>query len=213
MVSGTGLTHKNSALNRQAMHQAEAGKLTDSMQIYQWGVSLGHPQVGSIGVQPEWFYLTHIQRTPELMQEAVDLAKRGCFVDIDTVDEDLAEKLHLYKECGGPMEKLTVSSDASISGPGNVFSQIRSCVRDGGFAIEELLPLVTSNTATALKLEGKGVVAEGAFADLLVIEKETFELRDVFSKGRTMMSHGKMQAMEKFLEESNRDIRLQGANA
>jgi len=38
------------------MHQAEEGKLTDSMQIYQWGVSLGHPQAGSIGVQPEWFY-------------------------------------------------------------------------------------------------------------------------------------------------------------
>jgi hypothetical protein len=56
MVSGTGLTHKNSALNRQAMHQAEEGKLTDSMQIYQWGASLGHPQAGSIGVQPEWFY-------------------------------------------------------------------------------------------------------------------------------------------------------------
>ena len=56
MVSGTGLTHKNSALNRQAMHQAEEGKLTDSMQIYQWGVSSGHPDTGSIGVQPEWFY-------------------------------------------------------------------------------------------------------------------------------------------------------------
>lgn len=56
IVSGTGLTHKNSALNRQMMHQAEQTKLTDSMQMYQWGVAGGHPENGAIGVQPEWFY-------------------------------------------------------------------------------------------------------------------------------------------------------------
>jgi hypothetical protein len=57
LVSGTGLTHKASAENRERMHQAEAqGKLTDSMIIYQWGVAGGHPKKGEIGVQPEWFY-------------------------------------------------------------------------------------------------------------------------------------------------------------
>ena len=35
MVSGTGLTHKNSALNRQIMHQAEENTVTDSMKMYQ----------------------------------------------------------------------------------------------------------------------------------------------------------------------------------
>jgi hypothetical protein len=56
MVSGTGLTHKNSALNRQMMHQAGESKLTDSMQMYQWGLAGGWPAAGAIGVQPEWFY-------------------------------------------------------------------------------------------------------------------------------------------------------------
>lgn len=56
MVSGTGLTHKNSALNRQMMHQSVVEKPTDSMQIYQWGVEGGSPAAGIIGVQPEWFY-------------------------------------------------------------------------------------------------------------------------------------------------------------
>jgi hypothetical protein len=56
LVSGTGLTHKNSALNRQMMHQATEQKLTDSMQMYQWGVEGGHPAENKIGVQPEWFY-------------------------------------------------------------------------------------------------------------------------------------------------------------
>ena len=56
MVSGTGLTHKNSALNRQMMHAAEKATLTDSMKMYQWGVEGGQPGDGNIGTQPEWFY-------------------------------------------------------------------------------------------------------------------------------------------------------------
>ncbi len=56
LVSGTGLTHQSSALNRQTMHQAEQSNLTDSMRMYQWGVQGGRPVAHEIGVQPEWFY-------------------------------------------------------------------------------------------------------------------------------------------------------------
>jgi hypothetical protein len=57
LVTGTGLTHKASAENREKMHQAQAaGKLTDSMRMYQWGVDGGRPAEGQIGAQPEWFY-------------------------------------------------------------------------------------------------------------------------------------------------------------
>lgn len=56
LVSGTGLTHKNSALNRQMMHQATDEKPTDSIRMYQWGVEGGFPTKGAIGIQPEWFY-------------------------------------------------------------------------------------------------------------------------------------------------------------
>ncbi|MCW3053674.1 MAG: hypothetical protein JWN14_2844 [Chthonomonadales bacterium] len=60
LVSGTGLTHKKSAANRDAMHQsggaATAAPVTDSMKIYQWGAEGGRPAEGAIGVQPEWFY-------------------------------------------------------------------------------------------------------------------------------------------------------------
>ncbi|SDE84104.1 hypothetical protein SAMN04487996_107154 [Dyadobacter soli] len=57
LVAGTGLTHKNSALNRQAMHAATEGtKPTDSIIMYEWGVANGFPAAGEIGVQPEWFY-------------------------------------------------------------------------------------------------------------------------------------------------------------
>ncbi|WP_296702154.1 AraD1 family protein [Algoriphagus sp.] len=57
IVTGTGLTHLNSAMNRDVMHQNDAENLlTDSMKVYQWGVEGGKPKDGEIGVQPEWFY-------------------------------------------------------------------------------------------------------------------------------------------------------------
>lgn len=57
LVTGTGLTHRASAENRDKMHQAAAAdELNDSMRMYQWGVDAGRPEPGAIGVQPEWFW-------------------------------------------------------------------------------------------------------------------------------------------------------------
>jgi hypothetical protein len=66
-VTGTGLTHKASAQNRQSMHIAETpvsersedpdpAPLTDSMKMYQIGLDGGRPKPGHIGASPEWFY-------------------------------------------------------------------------------------------------------------------------------------------------------------
>ena len=57
MVSGTGLTHKASAENRNKMNTAaDTGNQTDSMKMYFMGEEKGKPTKGQIGVQPEWFY-------------------------------------------------------------------------------------------------------------------------------------------------------------
>jgi hypothetical protein len=55
MVSGTGLTHRGSAANRNAMHATDAAP-TDSMRMFQWGLEGGRPAPGEVGVSPEWFY-------------------------------------------------------------------------------------------------------------------------------------------------------------
>jgi hypothetical protein len=54
-VTGTGLTHKASADNRQSMH-GDASNLTDSMKMYRIGLEGGRPENGCIGASPEWFY-------------------------------------------------------------------------------------------------------------------------------------------------------------
>lgn len=57
VISGTGLTHKASAENRQKMHEGqEKNELTDSMKMYLMGEEGGKPPPGTIGAQPEWFY-------------------------------------------------------------------------------------------------------------------------------------------------------------
>jgi beta-aspartyl-dipeptidase (metallo-type) len=162
------------------------------------------------GVRAEWLYLTHIQRSEDLMREAIEMAEQGCFVDIDTVDEDLVEKLSLYRKLGGPESQLTISSDASITSPGNVFSQIRACILEAGLALEDVLPFATKNTARALKLDRKGEIAPSKIADVLVIEKSNFDLMEVFSKGRNLLHEGTPVRHEKFLDESNRNIVLRG---
>ena len=55
LVSGTGLTHRRSADQRQSMHAADAAP-TDSLRMYELGVEGGRPVRGSIGNAPEWFY-------------------------------------------------------------------------------------------------------------------------------------------------------------
>ena len=57
MVTGTGLTHKASAENRDKMNAAaQDGSQTDSMKMYFMGEEGGKPGKGKVGVQPEWFY-------------------------------------------------------------------------------------------------------------------------------------------------------------
>lgn len=59
-VSGTGLTHYGSASARDAMHKklAASETLSDSMQMFKWGVEGGRPasDSGAPGAQPEWFH-------------------------------------------------------------------------------------------------------------------------------------------------------------
>jgi hypothetical protein len=59
LVSGTGLTHYGSAATRDSMHKklaAPTESLSDSMQMFKWGVEGGRPAAGTPGAQPEWFY-------------------------------------------------------------------------------------------------------------------------------------------------------------
>jgi beta-aspartyl-dipeptidase (metallo-type) len=164
-------------------------------------------------VRADWLYLTHVQRNEALLAEAIELAHEGVAVDFDVAAHDLAKWLRCYIDDGGPLDRLTFSSDADGCRPATVLDQIRDCVLRQGFALEELLPHVTANTASILGLEDRGRLQRGLRADVLVLDRDALEPVHVIAAGRRLMSNGRIAVAESFLEESDREVVLQGRKA
>jgi len=138
---------------------------------------------------------THCNRTPGLLADAVRLARRGVYVDIDTTEENLGQWFPRYWEQEAPADRLTVSSDAHALGDTlKLFEQFVASVHDFGLAVDQILPCFTSNTAAALKLAQKGRLAEGHDADVLVLRKGTLEIVHLFARGRHLVKDGRVQA-------------------
>jgi len=73
-----------------------------------------------------------------------------------------------------------------------------------------VLPLVTENTARALRLAGKGRLEPGKDADVVLLREGSLEVVDVFARGRRMVRDGAPVVRERFLEDSNRRVTLDG---
>jgi beta-aspartyl-dipeptidase (metallo-type) len=138
------------------------------------------------------FNPTHVNRRRGLFDEAIELARAGCTVDITAfpVEEgedacSAAEALQRYLASGAPPERVTISSDAGgclpcFDADGRVFSMdvgsagallqtIRELL-DRGVPLEQALPAFTSNPARLLRLAGKGEIVAGADADLVALD-------------------------------------------
>lgn len=161
-------------------------------------------------IKAEFLYPTHVERNEALMREAIALTRHGAFVDIDTMEEDLAQWLRFYLDHDGNPKQLTISSDAAISSPATLLEQFRDCVLRHGFALEQVLAILTANTSRALQLSKKGRLERQLDADVLVLHKDSLELREVFARGKRMFGAGKLLVTETFLARSNRRISLHG---
>ncbi|MGH9768802.1 MAG: amidohydrolase family protein [Blastocatellia bacterium] len=166
--------------------------------------------VKNYAVEPGWLYPTHIGRNRELMREAAAFTRLGAFVDVDTMEEDLPEQLRFFLNDNGDPGRLTVSSDAAISSPRTMYEQVRACVVEHGFPLEQVLPLVTANAARVLKLDRKGRLEQGRDADALVLRRKTLVVMRVFAMGKQLVRGGELVVAERFLIRSNRRISLYG---
>lgn len=166
-----------------------------------------HALIDDYELPPANIYATHITRSQALVDDAIQLAQKGAFVDI-TADSETCKWIAYYKEQNGKLEQLTVSSDGNGSLPKfnqrgemigfgvatqqTLFEQIWGAVQHHHFTIEEILPLVTTNTARALKLHTKGQIKEQFDADLLILDPNTYTLQHVFAKGQHMLGNGEI---------------------
>jgi beta-aspartyl-dipeptidase (metallo-type) len=161
-------------------------------------------------IEPRCLYASHVERTPELLTEAAAITRRGVYVDIDTVGDDLLESIDAFTSDGGDLSRLTVSSDASITPPRQRFDQLCRCAASPRWPVERWLPLVTANVAEVLKLARKGRLQPGADADIVVLRRDTLQLRHVVSRGQVLMRDGALTRRERFLQDSSRRIELHG---
>lgn len=161
-------------------------------------------------IKPEWLFPTHVQRSAELMDEAIAFAIEGMPINVDVVEEDAAKWTRYYLERGGPPGKFTISSDADSATPDVFYGQFCDLVVNHGIPLELALSFVTSNTAKILKLNKKGKLSEGCDADVLVLTKQSLEIHEVISKGRRLVADGRCQTKAKFLEQSSRNVTLVG---
>lgn len=158
------------------------------------GLDLVRRALDASELPPRVFNPTHVNRRRALFDEAIELARRGCCIDITAFPvedgEDAwraAEALSRYLASGAPADKVTVSSDAGgclpcfdadghvcgmdIGAPGALLDTLRELL-GRGHLLADVLPAFTSNVARLLRLPAKGRIAVGADADLLVLDAQ-----------------------------------------
>jgi predicted amidohydrolase len=73
-----------------------------------------------------------------------------------------------------------------------------------------VLPLVTDNTAHALRLSAKGRLECGNDADMVVLRKKSLEIVNVIAKGVRIVANSRLMIEEPFLADSTKRISLDG---
>jgi beta-aspartyl-dipeptidase (metallo-type) len=167
------------------------------------GLSLVREALSSAEIPARTYNPTHINRRKALFDEACELAKQGCWVDVTAfetgdVGYEPAEALIRYLGQALPQDKLTISSDgggclpcfdhhghmtkmdfASSSSMTNVFYQLL----DNGVAMEACLPFFTSNMAALMNFKNKGRLTPGCDADLLILDPKK-RIKHVMAQGQ-----------------------------
>jgi beta-aspartyl-dipeptidase (metallo-type) len=177
------------------------------------GLALVRRALDELETPPRVWNPTHVNRRRALFDEAVALAARGCTVDVtafpvaDGEDAWAADDaLVRYWASGAPPERVTVSSDGGgclpafdadgrvshmdVGDAGGLADALAALVARG-VALERALAPFTVNPATLLRLAGKGVVAVGADADLVVLDARA-RPRDVMARGRWHVRDGQV---------------------
>ncbi len=170
------------------------------------GLELVRRALAETELPPRTFNPTHINRKKALFEEALDVARAGCTVDItafplaDTLAEDewpADEALLRYLDSGAPPDQITMSSDGGgclpvfnaqgemqhydIGDPATLTATLTRLLQRGE-ALERVLPAFTHNPARLLRFHDRGRIEVGSAADLVVLN-ENHGIEQVMSQG------------------------------
>lgn len=183
------------------------------------GLQLVNQALDMSEIPPRVFNPTHVNRRRGLFSEAMQLAARGCTIDITAFPVEEGEDAYTAEEAlvryldeKLPAGNVTVSSDGGGCLPHfNEHGEIirmevgqSACMLESlqsllaaGQPMERILPAFTSNVADLLRLKNKGRVGIGQDADFIVLN-EDHSLGEVMAKGEWHVQGGQQVRFGQF---------------
>jgi beta-aspartyl-dipeptidase (metallo-type) len=167
------------------------------------------------------FLPTHCNRNDYIFEDSKEYGKTG-YLDLTTSswpyfrDEEIKPSagLRMLLEAGVPAGHITFSSDSCGSLPGfdsegrlvklemglpdSNLRELRDAVLEEGIGLETALPVLTSNVAQILKLRGKGIIDEGADADILFLDSG-LKLVHLLAMGNWVARDGKVTQKDPYI--------------
>ena len=171
----------------------------------------------------EQFAPTHLNRNEDLFKSAIEFGKMGGYVDLTTVVpvEDKSsgtikssKAVKRLAENGVSIERITMSTDGNGSMPkfnekkeitgmavasvSSLYKEFIDIIKKEKVSVQDAVRVSSTNIAKHLKLEQKGEIKEGKDADIIVLDKNSLQIKHVIAKGKIMMKNEKIMKFGTF---------------
>ena len=169
---------------------------------------------------------THVNRNETLLNSAIEYGKKGGYIDLTSSyvkGLEKEENLRISKIIpkilanGVSIDRISCSSDSQgslpvigsngkiigmgIGKPNSLYNEIRELLINSNISKSHIISLVTKNVANVLGLHNKGEISKNKDADIIFVDKNNFDIKYVFAKGKKIIDNGKILLNETFIKE------------
>jgi len=174
-------------------------------------------------IPTEQFAPTHLNRNEDLFKSAIEFGKMGGYIDLTTVVPVEGKSSGTIKsskavkrltENGVSIERITISTDGNGSMPkfnkkkeitgmavasvSSLYKEFIDIIKKEKMSVQDAVRISSTNIAKHLKLEQKGEIKEGKDADLILLDKNTLQIKYVIAKGKIMMENERIMKFGTF---------------